>query len=79
LRQIIEDKDAQFLECCIRPFLYETEEEALAVIAGYERFVSENEDACYVADAKPARTRDSSWKILFKSIHPWDAEEARYQ
>jgi hypothetical protein len=79
LRQIIEDKDSDFLQCCIQPFVYDTKEEALAVIAGYERFVSEDEDACYHSDAKPARTRDGHWEILFKSSHPWDEGAAVYQ
>jgi hypothetical protein len=78
LRQIVEDKDASFLQCCIQPFVYDTKEEVLEVIAGYERFVAES-DGRYSDDAKPARTRDGYWKILFKSTHPWDADEAIYQ
>jgi hypothetical protein len=79
LRQIIKDKDSGFLQCCIQAFVYEAKEEALEAIARYERFISEDESGCYHSDAKPARTRDGHWEILFKSTHPWDEGEARYQ
>jgi hypothetical protein len=82
LEQVFGLGDTSFLQAYIQPFVHETKEEALAVISGYEAFVTELRDAgdtCYTADAKPARTRDGHWEILFKSTHPWDAEEARYQ
>jgi hypothetical protein len=78
LEQIIETRDSSSLQCCIHPFVYDTKEEALAVIAGYERFISESDGCCYDHDAKPARTRDGHWRILFKSIDP-NEEGARYQ
>jgi hypothetical protein len=78
LEQIIERRDSSLLQCCIHPFVYDTKEEALETIAGYERFISESDDCCYDHDAKPARTRDGHWRILFKSIDP-NEEGARYQ
>ncbi len=79
LELIIDHKDSYLLQCCIHPFLHDTEEEALAVIAGYERFVSEDESSCYHSEAKPRRTSEGHWEIVFKSTHPWDADEARYE
>jgi hypothetical protein len=79
LRQIIEYRDSDFLQCCIQPFAYDTKEEALDIVARYESFVSEDKSGCYHSDAKPARTCDGHWEILFKSTHPWDEGEARYQ
>jgi len=78
LEQIIEGRDSSLLQCCIHPFVYGTKEEALAVIDGYERFISESDNCCYDHDAKPARTRDGQWRILFRSTHP-DEEGAIYQ
>lgn len=78
LEQIIEARDSSLLRCCIHPFVYDTKEEALAVIAGYERFISESDNCCYDHDAKPAQTRDGQWRILFRSTHP-DEEGAIYQ
>jgi hypothetical protein len=77
LEQIIEQRDSCLLQCCIHPFVYDTKEEALSVIAGYKRFVSEDDSRCYRSGAKPARTSDGHWEILFKSTHPWDEGEAR--
>ena len=79
LRQLIEDRDSDFLQCCIPPFVYDTKEEALDIIARYESFVSEDDSGCYHSDAKPARTRDGHWEILFKSTHPWDEGEVIYR
>jgi hypothetical protein len=79
LRADHRQRDSSLLQCCIHPFVYDTKEEALETIASYERFISESHDGCYDHDAKPARTRDGHWKILFKSTHPWDAGEAIYQ
>ncbi len=72
LEQIIEYRDSSQFQCCIQPFLYDTKEEALSAIAGYERFNSENDHFVYCDDAKPARTRDGHWEILFKSTDPDD-------
>jgi hypothetical protein len=79
LEQIIEHRDSGLLRPFFQAVEFDTKEEALAEIAGYERFVSEDEGFHYSDDAKPARTRNGRWEILFKSTHPWDAEEARYQ
>jgi hypothetical protein len=79
LSQIIEDHDTGLLQDFIHPLIFGTKEEALDIIARYESFVSEDESSCYHPDAKPARTRDGHWEILFKSTHPWDADEARYR
>ena len=38
LEQIIEARDSSLLQCCIHPVVYDTKEEALKTIAGYERF-----------------------------------------
>jgi len=78
LRQIIEDHDTGLLQDFIHPLVFDTKEEALAVIDGYERFISESDNCCYDHDAKPARTRDGQWRILFRSTHP-DEEGAIYQ
>ena len=79
LWQTIETHDCDFLQCCIQPFVYDTKEEALEIIARYDRFISENDHFVYCADAKPARTRDGHWEILFKSTYPDDEGEGRYQ
>jgi hypothetical protein len=79
LRQIIKDKDSGFLQCCVQPFVYGTKEEALDIIARYESFISEDGSGCYHPDAKPRRTRGGDWEVVFKSTHPWDEGEARYQ
>jgi hypothetical protein len=78
LEQIIGQRDSSLLQGCIHPFVYDTKEQALETIAGYERFISESDDGCYDHDAKPARTRDGHWRILFKSTDP-DDEGAIYQ
>lgn len=72
LNQIIEDRDAGLLRPIFQSFEFNAKEEALQAIAGYERFVSEDDSFCYSDDAKPARTRDGHWEILFKSTHPDD-------
>ena len=70
LSQTIENNDSGLLQWLIRSFAYDTKEEALAVIAGYEGFISEpNAAGVYHDDARPARTRDGHWEILFKSTH----------
>jgi hypothetical protein len=79
LSQIIDHHDTGLLQDFIHPLLFDNKEEALAIIANYERFVSEDESGCHHPDAKPRRTRDGDWEIVFRSTHPWDAEEARYQ
>jgi hypothetical protein len=80
LEQIIEHRDSGLLRPFFQSVEFDTKEEALAAIAGYERFISEDEGFDYSDDAKPARTRDGHWEIKFKSTHPWDeAEGARYQ
>jgi hypothetical protein len=82
LRQTIGDGDTDLLQYCIQSSTYRDKEDALSIIARYESFVSELKyagDTCYHPDAKPKRTREGDWEILFKSTHPWDAEEAIYQ
>jgi hypothetical protein len=79
LRQITEGHDTGLLQDFIHPLLFDTKEEALDIIARYERFVSEDDSGCYHPDAKPRRTREGDWEVVFKSTHPWDADEARYQ
>jgi hypothetical protein len=78
LTQIVDHHDSGLLRPVLQSFEYDTKEEALAVIAGYERFNSESDHFVYCDDAKPARTRDGRWEILFKSTHP-DDEGAIYQ
>lgn len=79
LRQIIEHHDTGLLEMFIHPLVFDTKEEALDIIARYESFVSEDVSGCYHPDAKPRRTRGGDWEVVFKSTHPWDEGEARYQ
>jgi len=69
LTQIVDDHDSGLLQPVLQ---YDTKEEALNVIARYESFVSEDGSGVYHSDAKPARTREGNWRILFKSIDPWD-------
>jgi hypothetical protein len=78
LTQIVDQHDSGLLQPVIQSFEYDTKEEALEIIARYERFISEDEPNIYHPDAKPARTRDGHWEIKFKSTHPSD-EGARYQ
>jgi len=78
LTQIVDHHDSGLLQPVLQSFEYDTKEEALAAIAGYERFVSESDDCCYDHNAKPARTRDGRWRILFKSTDP-DDEGAIYK
>jgi len=78
LTQIVDHHDSGMFQPILQSFEYNTKEEALAAIAGYERFSFGNDHFVYCADAKPARTRDGHWEILFKGTHPWDeAEGAR--
>jgi hypothetical protein len=82
LPNTIGDGDTDLLQYCIQSSTYRDKEDALSIIARYESFVSELKDAgdiCYHRDAKPARTRDGYWEIEFKSTHPCDEGEARYQ
>jgi hypothetical protein len=72
LEQIVEHRDSGLLLPFFQSFEFDTKEEALAAIAGYERFVSEDEGFHYSDDAKPARTRNGRWEILFKSTYPDD-------
>jgi integrase len=65
LSQIIDDHDCGLLRPVLQSFEFDTKEEALAAIAGYDRFVSEDEGFHYSDDAKPARTRDGRWEILY--------------
>jgi hypothetical protein len=69
LSQIVDDHDCGLLRPIFQSFEYDTKEEALAVIASYEGFISEDASRVYHPDAKPARTRDGHWEILFKSTH----------
>ena len=82
LKQIIADGDTGFLQRCIDPFQYDDKEGAMAVINGYNGFVAELQaagDTCYHDDAKPARTSDGYWRVLFKSTHPEEQEGAIYR
>lgn len=82
LRQIIEDGDTGLLQAFIKPYRYLDKEDALAVIQNYERFVAElkaSGDTCFDDDAKPARTSDGYWRVLFKSTHPEEQEGAIYR
>jgi hypothetical protein len=67
------------LQYCIQSSTYRDKEDALSIIARYESFVSEDDSGCYHPNAKPRRTREGDWEILFRSTHPWDEGEARYQ
>jgi hypothetical protein len=78
LDQIIEQRDSSLLQCCIHPFVYGSKEEALETITRYKRFFSESDDCCYDHDAKPARTQDGAWRILFRNTDP-DDEGAIYR
>lgn len=60
LEQIIEQRDSSLLRICIHPFVYDTKEQALETIGGYERFVAETEGYHYDHDAKLARTREGN-------------------
>jgi hypothetical protein len=82
LEQVFGLGDTSLLRAYIQPFIHETKESAVEVIAGYEAFAAELRaagDTCCVADAKRRRTREDDWEVVFKSTHPWDEGEARYQ
>jgi hypothetical protein len=73
LTQMIDDGDTGILSHFIGLLEFETKEEAMVVIKNYEAFVQrlrEGGDQCYHPDAKPARTKQGQWEILFKSTLP---------
>ena len=83
LRQIVEEGDTNLLQRYLQAFRYTDKEEALAIIKRYETFVRETQEArgdnrVYHGDAKPARTSDGYWEVLFKSTNP-DDDDARYR
>jgi hypothetical protein len=88
LTQMIDDGDTCVLSHFIGLLEFETKEDAMVVIKNYEAFVHrlrEGGDRCYHPDAKPARTKQGQWEILFKSTlpsnHPLYMEDldAKYQ
>ena len=73
LTQMIDEGDTGILSHFIRLQEFETKEDAMVVVQNYESFVQKLKDAgdrCYHDDAKPARTKQGQWEILFKSTVP---------
>jgi hypothetical protein len=63
--------------CALSHFIglqeFETKEDAMVVVRNYETFLQklrDDGDRCYHPDAKPARTKQGQWQILFKSTLP---------
>jgi hypothetical protein len=79
----IDEGDTCVLSHFIRSQEFETKEHAMVVVKNYEAFVQNLKDGgchCYHDDAKPARTKQGQWEILFKSTHPFnDAAVERYE
>jgi hypothetical protein len=70
---MIDEGDTGILSHFIRLLEFETKEDAMVVVRNYEAFVQQLRDAgdyCYHDDAKPARTKQGQWEILFKSTLP---------
>src|SRR5271157_100805 len=65
LAQIIKDGDTGYLQCLFfEGYEFDSKEDALKDIAGYDAFVAELKtagDRCYHDVAAPARTQDGHW------------------